>query len=65
MPGTGGGVCSQGDGGGVCVSGPGRCMVPGGVAGPWGCVPSPGGWGVVSQHALRQTPHCEQNDKQM
>ena len=34
------------------VPGPGRCLVPGGVCS--GGVPGPGG--LVSQHALRQTP---------
>ena len=60
-----GGVCSQG---GVCSGG---CLLPGGVC--WG-VSAPGGSAlggcllggvVVSQHALRQTPPCEQNDRQV
>ena len=43
--------------------------VPGrGGCGSWE-VPGPGGVpgarGVVSQHALRQTPSCEQNDRQV
>ena len=73
-----GGVCSGGSalGGGVCsrggLSAPGECLL-------WGVsalgVSAPGVsalrgrrcllWGVVSQHALRQTPPCEQNDKQV
>ena len=40
---------------GVCCR---RCLLPGGVSAPGGCllqgVSAP--WGVVSQHALRQTP---------
>ena len=48
------GVCSGGGG----VSAPGVSALGGvcsmGVPAPWG-VPAPGG-GVVSQHALRQTP---------
>ena len=63
------GVCFQ-EGG---VPGPGEYLVWG-VPGPGGClvqgVPGPGGClllgrGVVSQHALRQTPPCEQNDRQV
>ena len=56
-----GGVCSGVSAlGGVCFRG---LSTPGG----WGCllwgVSASGG--VVSQHALRQTPPCEQNDKQV
>ena len=68
----GGFVCSGGcllQGG---LSAPGECLL-------WGVstlgVSAPGVsalrgrrcllWGVVSQHALRQTPPCEQNDKQV
>ena len=54
-----GGVCSWV--GGVCsgvpgwgVSAPGGCLVWGGVCSWWG-------GGVLSKHALRQTPPCEQN----
>ena len=43
--------CVYGPGG---VHGPGGCMVPGGVHGPGEGVHVPRG--VVSQHALRQTP---------
>ena len=34
------------------------CLVPGDVPGPGGggCAWSQGGWGLVSKHALRQTP---------
>ena len=47
-------------------------MVPGGVLGPRGCMVMGGAWsrgghglgGVVSQHALRQTPR-EQNYRQV
>ena len=46
-----GGVCSRG-----CLLW-GACLL-------WG-VSAPGGGGVVSQHAPRQTPPCEQNDKQV
>ena len=72
-----GGVCSWG----VSVPGGclllGGCLLPGGVCSQgcllWG-VSAPGGvcsWGicsqggVVSQHALRQTAPCEQNDRQV
>ena len=71
-----GGVCSRGcllrgvsAPGGVCSGG---CLlrgvsVPGWVSAPRGCllqgVSAQGD--VVSQHALRQTPPCEQNDKQV
>ena len=44
VPGPRGGVCFLGKGGGV--PGLGGCLLPGGVIGP----------GMVSQHALRQTP---------
>ena len=54
------------------VSGPGGCLVPGGVWSLGGVcswrVSAPGGsaqGGVVSHHALRQTPPREQNDKQV
>ena len=43
----------------------GTCLVPGGCLLQGVCVPAPGGGGVVSQHALRQTPPCEQNDRQV
>ena len=53
VPGPGeGGAWSQGGGG----------LVPKGGAWSQG-VPGPGG--VVSQHALRQTPPCEQNNRQV
>ena len=45
------------------VPGPGRCVCSRGVC-SWGVVCSGGclvSGGVVSQHALRQTPACEQN----
>ena len=42
------------------VSAPGGCLVLG-VSAPRGV--SASGGSVVSQHALRQTPPCEQNDK--
>ena len=51
---SGGNVCSLG----VCLLWGGVCLLPGG-SGPGG-VSAPRGalvWGVVSQHALRQTPH--------
>ena len=57
-----GGVCSGGVcSGGVCLGG---CLLPGGLVqegvcsrGVWsGEVSAPGGWGLVSQYALRQTP---------
>ena len=61
-----GGVCSRGVSapGGVCSGG---CLLWGvsgqGVSAPGG-VSAPRG-GDVSQHALRQTPSCEQNDRQV
>ena len=65
-----GAVCSWGVSG-HGVSGPGGVSAPGGVlsqggSGPGGggCLLLGGGW-VVSQHALRQTPPCEQNDRQV
>ena len=53
-----GGVCS---GGCVCSGGVSALggVCSGGVCSGGGC------WGVVSQHALRQTRPCEQNDKQV
>ena len=42
------------------LGGRGVGLVPGG-SGPGGSGP---GW-VVSQHALRQNPPCEQNDRQV
>ena len=58
MPGRGGGVSCPG----VCVSCPGGCVRSGGVPGPGGGG-VPGRGGVVSQHALRQSPPpCEQNE---
>ena len=59
---------------GECLLLEGGCLVPGG-AWSWG-VPAPGGRcllqgsacsreGMVSQHALRQPPPCEQNDRQV
>ena len=56
---------------GVCL--PGGCLVPGGVlsggVSSGGQSSLGGGGGVcswdVSQHALRQTPPCEQNDGQV
>ena len=42
--------------GGVCL--PRGCLPREGVC-PWGCLPR--GW--VSQHAMGQTPFCEQNDR--
>ena len=63
------------------VLSPGSVLSPGGELSPRGVPCSRGGvwypgvpaqgvsapWGVVSQHALRQTtpPPCEQNDKQV
>ena len=66
MPGLGGsapgGVCFQGGGSQVRgVPGPGGCLLRG-VSAP-GEVPGLGG--LVSQHALRQKPPCEQNDKEV
>ena len=72
-----GGVCSGGVCSGGCmsawgcllwgVSAPGGCLLWGRHLLPAGCAPGgcllPGG--VASQHALRQTPPCEQNDKQV
>ena len=55
------GVSAPGD-----VSSPGGCLLPGGVSALgdvsalWRMMSALGG-GVVSQHALRQTPPCEQN----
>ena len=55
-----GDVCSWGGVsavGGVCSGGcllPGGCLHPGGVSAPEGV--SASGGGLVSQHALRQTP---------
>ena len=58
-----GGVCSQGvPAPGGCLLGGGGCLIPGGCLLPgegacsqWGCLV----WGLVSQHALRQTPPPE------
>ena len=54
--------------GGVCSGGNHLCLLQGclpleGCVYSWG-VSAPRG-GVASQHALRQTPPCEQNDKQV
>ena len=43
------------------ASGPGGCLSL--VRG--GCLPLVRGGGCVSQHALGQTPHCEQNGRQV
>ena len=61
-----GGVCSQGVSvpRGRGVSDPGEGVsAPGGACS--GGVCSGGCMCVVSQHALRQTPPCEQNDRQV
>ena len=50
------------------MPGPGGCLVPGvsaqggGVPGPGGSAPG-GGGGILA--CLRQTPSCEQNDRQV
>ena len=51
-------------GGGAGLPGPGGCLIRGGLPGLGGMVSYPGE-GLVSQHALRQNPPCEQNDKQV